>query len=46
MVEPYARFTALRIERPEDGILRIVLDGPNLNAVGADAHGSSPTSGR
>lgn len=34
----YARFTALRIERPEEGILRIVLDAPNLNAVGADAH--------
>jgi enoyl-CoA hydratase len=36
--ETYAPFTALRIDRPEDGILRIVLDGPNLNAVGADAH--------
>jgi len=36
--ETYAPFTALRIDRPEDGILRIVLDGPHLNAVGADAH--------
>ncbi len=34
----YAPFTALRVERPEEAILQIVLDGPNLNAVGADAH--------
>ncbi|MBC8091048.1 MAG: enoyl-CoA hydratase/isomerase family protein [Pseudonocardia sp.] len=34
----YEAFPALRVERPEDAILRIVLDGPNLNAVGADAH--------
>jgi enoyl-CoA hydratase len=34
----YVAFTALRIERPEDAILRIVLDGPNINAVGADGH--------
>jgi enoyl-CoA hydratase len=39
MSDAYDRFAALRIERPEDGILRIVLDGPNLNAVGLDAHG-------
>jgi enoyl-CoA hydratase len=38
MSDAYDRFTALRIERPEEAILRIVLDGPNLNAVGADAH--------
>jgi enoyl-CoA hydratase len=36
--EIYASFSALRIERPADGILRIVLDGPNLNAVGPEAH--------
>ncbi|MBW0119485.1 enoyl-CoA hydratase/isomerase family protein [Pseudonocardia abyssalis] len=35
----YDRFPALRVERPEESILEIVLDGPNLNAVGADAHG-------
>ncbi|QJY47631.1 enoyl-CoA hydratase/isomerase family protein [Pseudonocardia broussonetiae] len=35
----YDRFPALRVERPEEAILEIVLDGPNLNAVGADAHG-------
>ncbi|GAA3240190.1 enoyl-CoA hydratase/isomerase family protein [Pseudonocardia petroleophila] len=34
----YDRFPALRVERPEESILEIVLDGPNLNAVGADAH--------
>ena len=32
------RFPALRVERPEQGVLRIVLDGPNLNAVGPEAH--------
>ena len=36
--DSYAEFTALRIERPEQYILRIVLDGPNLNAVGSEAH--------
>lgn len=40
--DPYARFTAFRVERPEEGILRIVLDAPNLNAVGADAHAQLP----
>jgi enoyl-CoA hydratase len=38
MSDAYDRFAALRIERPEDGILRIVLDGPHLNAVTAEAH--------
>jgi enoyl-CoA hydratase len=37
-VNRYERFGALTIDRPESGILRIVLDGPNLNAVGPDAH--------
>jgi enoyl-CoA hydratase len=36
--DPYARFTALRLERPEPGILQIVFDGPNLNAVSAEGH--------
>ncbi|MHA6781582.1 enoyl-CoA hydratase/isomerase family protein [Pseudonocardia saturnea] len=35
----YSRFPALRVERSEDFILEIVLDGPNINAVSADAHG-------
>jgi enoyl-CoA hydratase len=34
----YAEFTTLTFERPEAGVLRIVLDAPNLNAVGPDAH--------
>ncbi|MFF2316905.1 enoyl-CoA hydratase/isomerase family protein [Arthrobacter sp. NPDC058097] len=34
----YEAFTALKIDRPEEGILRLVLDGPNLNAVGPEAH--------
>ncbi|MFC9551499.1 enoyl-CoA hydratase/isomerase family protein [Rhodococcus sp. NPDC056960] len=34
----YEDFTSVKVDRPEDGILRIVLDGPNLNAVGPDAH--------
>ncbi|QYB07224.1 enoyl-CoA hydratase/isomerase family protein [Rhodococcus sp. USK10] len=34
----YEAFTSLKVDRPEDGILRIVLEGPNLNAVGPDAH--------
>ncbi|WP_214370004.1 enoyl-CoA hydratase/isomerase family protein [Pseudonocardia sp. H11422] len=38
MSDAYARFSALRFERPENGILRIVLDGPNLNAVGPAEH--------
>ncbi|MDF3311326.1 enoyl-CoA hydratase/isomerase family protein [Rhodococcus sp. T2V] len=38
MVTSYEAFTSLKVDRPEEGILRIVLDGPNLNAVGPDAH--------
>lgn len=34
----YAEFTELTIDTVEDGILRITLDAPNLNAVGAQAH--------
>jgi enoyl-CoA hydratase len=34
----YEPFTAFRVERVEEGILRIVFDGPNLNAVTADGH--------
>jgi enoyl-CoA hydratase len=29
----YAAFESLRFERPAPGILRIVLEGPGLNAV-------------
>ena len=36
--DAYKRFTAFRVERAEEGILRIVFDGPNLNAVTAEGH--------
>ena len=32
-------FPSLRFDTPADGVLRITLDGPGLNAVGGDAHG-------
>jgi enoyl-CoA hydratase len=31
-------FPTLRFDRPTDGVLRITLDGPGLNAVGRDGH--------
>jgi enoyl-CoA hydratase len=34
----YAEFATLTFERPHPGVLRIVLDAPNLNAVGPEAH--------
>jgi enoyl-CoA hydratase len=34
----YDAFPNLTFERPAEGILKIVLDGPNLNAVGPDLH--------
>jgi enoyl-CoA hydratase len=37
-LDRYAEFPSLRFERPADGVVRIVLDGPGLNAVGADMH--------
>ncbi|WP_406276749.1 enoyl-CoA hydratase/isomerase family protein [Nocardia sp. NBC_00881] len=40
--EKYARFTAFRVEFPEPGILRIVLDAPKLNAVDSEAHSQLP----
>ncbi len=36
---PYAAFDELAIDRPGDGVLRITLDAPNLNAVNTAAHG-------
>jgi enoyl-CoA hydratase len=40
MTDPYAAFDELRIERDDadERVVHIVLDGPNLNAVGPDAH--------
>ena len=37
-VKTYDEFPTLAIDRPSDGLLRIVLDGPDLHAVGADMH--------
>src|SRR5437762_614823 len=34
----YDEFPHLRFDRPEDGVLRITMDGPGLNAVGPDVH--------
>jgi len=38
VTDRYADFESLRFERPEPGILRIVLDAPGLNAVGPRMH--------
>ena len=38
MTDRYADFPSLRFERPEPGILRIVLDGPGLNSVNQRMH--------
>ncbi len=33
-----AAYPSLTFDRPADGVLRVTLEGPNLNAVGPDAH--------
>ena len=38
MADLETTFPALRFDRPSDGVLRITLDGPGLNAVGPEAH--------
>ncbi len=38
MTDPYDAFPHLRFDRPADGVLRITLDGPGLNAVDRDVH--------
>ncbi len=38
MPDPYAAFPSLRFERPADGVLRLVFDGPGLNAVSPSMH--------
>src|SRR4051794_35385394 len=38
MADLYAAFPNLRVDRPAPSVLRITLDGPNLNAVGHAVH--------
>lgn len=38
VTDRYAAFPNLTFDRPSDGVLRITLDGPGLNAVGPDEH--------
>lgn len=38
MPDPYAGFPSLTFERPAEGVLRIVLDGPGLNSVSPRMH--------
>ena len=38
MSDPYTEFSDLRIDRPADGVLRITLDAPGLNAVSPAVH--------
>ncbi len=38
MSDPYASLETLQVERPEPGILRIVLDAPGLNSVSPQMH--------
>lgn len=37
-MDRYATFTDLQFDRPSDGVLRITLNGPNLNAVSPAVH--------
>jgi enoyl-CoA hydratase len=41
MLERYKQFP-MRFERHEDGVLEMVFDGPNLNAVDARVHAELP----
>ena len=38
MLEKYAKFTSLKFESHQDGVLEVVFDGPNLNAVDVVMH--------
>jgi enoyl-CoA hydratase len=38
VADPYSAFSSLTFERPADGVLRIVLEGPGLNAVDDAKH--------
>ena len=38
MADPYEDFPHLSFDRPVDGVLRLTLDGPDLNAVDQHVH--------
>ncbi len=38
MSDRYDSFPSLTIDRPVEGVLRITMDAPGLNAVGPDVH--------
>ncbi len=38
MSETYDRFPGLSVDRPIDGVLRVTMDAPGLNAVSPDVH--------
>ena len=38
MTDAYGAFAGLTIDRPADGVLRITMDAPGLNAVNEDVH--------
>jgi enoyl-CoA hydratase len=38
MEDRYSQYPDLRFEHPASGVLEIVLDGPNLNAIGPELH--------
>jgi enoyl-CoA hydratase len=40
--DPYKQFTRLTFERNEPGVLEVVFDGPNLNAVDEETHSEIP----
>lgn len=42
MLETYKEFTGLTFENHQPGVLEVVFDGPNLNAVDAALHGQLP----
>ena len=42
MSDPYQQFKRLKFERNQPGVLEIIFDGPNLNAVDEETHSEIP----
>ena len=42
MLDTYSKFTSLTFENHHPGVLEVVFDGPNLNAVDEEAHAQIP----